>query len=45
MHLNFAMDTWECLGFDGEGCPRTVTAEETFRYAQPLGTIGDIDWL
>jgi hypothetical protein len=39
MHLDFAMDTWRCKGFDGEGCDFTVTMEELERQMTPLGTV------
>jgi hypothetical protein len=28
MHLDFALDTWSCRGWDGEGCDHRVRAED-----------------
>jgi hypothetical protein len=38
MHFDFPTDRWICHGWDGEGCPYTVTAEALDW--TPLGTIG-----
>lgn len=28
LRLNFAMDRWECAGWDGEGCPIAVASDD-----------------
>ncbi len=37
MHHDFATDQWVCQGWDGEGCPHLVTAEEWLAGARPMG--------
>lgn len=36
MKLDFATDRWICVGFDGEGCPIQLNAEDL---CKTLGTI------
>jgi hypothetical protein len=38
MRLDFAMDTWVCRGWDGEGCDHQVREEDRHHQYTYLGT-------
>ena len=44
MKYNMPNDWYECLGFDGEGCPYVVTMEEAYKNRTVLGTAEPIEF-